>query len=38
MSVDFKRVTLDNIEEEHICCAISDKKGGRRAWPPRRHG
>ena len=37
MSVDFKRVTLDNIEEEHICCAISDKKGetcvaSKKAW------
>ena len=25
--MEFKRVTLDNIDEEHICCAISEKKG-----------
>lgn len=37
MSMEFKRVTLENIEEEHICCAISDKKGetcvaSKKAW------
>ncbi len=25
--MDFKQVTLENIDTEHICCAISDKKG-----------
>ncbi|KAB3530327.1 N-acetyltransferase [Alkaliphilus serpentinus] len=24
--MDFINITLDNIEEEHLCCAISDKK------------
>ena len=23
----FKQVTLENLEAEHICCCISDKKG-----------
>lgn len=26
MSEQFKNITLDNIESEHLCCAISDKK------------
>ena len=25
--MDFKQITLENIDSEHICCAISDKKG-----------
>jgi len=25
--MEFKRLTLDNLDSEHICCAITDKKG-----------
>ncbi len=25
--MELKRVNLDNLEQEHICCAISEKKG-----------
>lgn len=33
----FKQITLENIEEEHICCCITDKKGenqvgSKKAW------
>ena len=24
---EFKRITMDNLDKEHICCCISDKKG-----------
>ncbi len=27
IQMNFKQVTLENIDTEHICCAISDKKG-----------
>ena len=35
--MEFKQITLDNLEEEHICCAITEKKGGqeislKKAW------
>lgn len=35
--MEFKTLTLDNLEQEHICCAISDKKGencvsSKKAW------
>lgn len=35
--MEFKRVTLENIEKEHICCAITEKKGencvaAKKAW------
>lgn len=35
--MDFKQVTLENIDAEHICCCISDKKGencvaSKKAW------
>jgi len=26
MSEEFKNITIDNIENEHLCCAIADKK------------
>ncbi len=26
MSEEFKNITIDNIDNEHLCCAISDKK------------
>ena len=26
MSEEFKNITIDNIETEHLCCAIADKK------------
>jgi hypothetical protein len=26
MSMSFVKLTADNIEEEHICCVIADKK------------
>ncbi len=33
----FKKLTLENLDSEHICCAISDKKGencvsSKKAW------
>lgn len=35
--MDYKRVTLENIDSEHICCAITEKKGescvsSKKAW------
>lgn len=35
--MEFKQITLENIDKEHICCAISDKKGetcvsSKKAW------
>lgn len=35
--MEFKQITLENIESEHICCCISDKKGencvaSKKAW------
>lgn len=27
VNMNFKQVTLENLEQEHICCAIADKKG-----------
>lgn len=35
--MDFKKLTIENIESEHICCALSDKKGencvsSKKAW------
>ena len=37
MSEQFKNVTLDSLEGEHLCCAISDKKhqcgvDAKKAW------
>ena len=37
MSNDYRNVTLDNIAEEHLCCAIADKKhqcgvDAKKAW------
>lgn len=26
MSEEYINLTLDNLEEEHLCCAIADKK------------
>lgn len=35
--MEFKQITLENIDEEHICCCISEKKGencvgSKKAW------
>ena len=27
-----KTLTLENLDEEHICCAITDKKGENCRW------
>lgn len=37
MEYEFKTLTLENLDSEHICCAISDKKGecgvsSKKAW------
>lgn len=37
MEDTFKTVTLENLESEHICCMIAEKKG-KTVWHSRRHG